>query len=75
MSKSPTQEKLEAQRHEGIRDIIAGSLNRHRGRKNLVMLVSVDLDISDGTLYRWCADLSIDIEQYRNRQRPAGEEI
>ena len=70
MHKSPTQEKLEAQRQRDIRDIVLDALRRHRGRRNLVMLVSVDLEISDATLYRWCEDLSIDVDEYR---RPAGE--
>ena len=75
MEKSPTQLMLEAQRHADIRDIIVGLLSRYRGRKNKMMLAAVDLEVSDVTLYRWCTDLGIDIEQYRNRQRPAGEEI
>ena len=29
------------------------------------MLVSVDLGISDATLYRWCEQLGIDIGKYR----------
>ena len=63
--KSPTQEKLEAQRQGNIRDIVVDALKRHQGRKNMVMLVSVDLEVSDATLYRWCEDLSINIDDYR----------
>ena len=44
------------------------SLRQHRGLRNMVMLVSVDLEITDTTLYRWCEDLGIDIDEYR---RPA----
>ena len=65
MQKSPTQEKLEAQRQRDIRDIVVDALLRHRGRKNMAMLVSVDLEISDATLYRWCEELGIDIDEYR----------
>ena len=65
MAKSPTQEKLEAQRHQDIRDIVVGSLSKYRGRRNMLMLVSVDLEISDATLYRWCDDLGIGIDEYR----------
>ncbi len=65
MFKSPTQEKLEAQRHEDIRDIVLSALRKFRGRRNMVMLVSVDLEITDTTLYRWCEDFDIDIDEYR----------
>ena len=65
MPKSPTQEKLEAQRQRDIRDVVLDSLSRYRGRRNIVILVCADLDISDATLYRWCSDLGIDIDEYR----------
>ena len=68
--KSPTQEKLEAQRHKDIRDIVVESLRSHQARKNLTLLVSVDLGISDATLYRWCEELGISIDDYR---RPPGK--
>ena len=68
MPKSPTQEKLEAQRHRDIRNVVVDSLLLHHGRKNMVMLVAVDLEISDATLYRWCDDLGIDIDEYRKRE-------
>ena len=63
--KSPTQEKLEAQRHQDIREIVAGSLDKYRGRKNFLMLVALDLEVSDATIYRWCEDLDINIDEYR----------
>ena len=68
MLKSYTQQKLEAQRGGDIRDIVIDSLRQHRGLRNMVMLVSVDLEITDTTLYNWCEDLGIDIDEYR---RPA----
>ena len=66
MQKSPTQEKLEAQRQQDIRDIVIASLTRYRGKRNMLMLVAVDLEISDATFYRWCRDLGIDIDDYRH---------
>ena len=66
MQKSPTQEKLEAQRQADIRTIVTGSLTRYRGRRNMLMLVAVDLEVSDATVYRWCDDLGIDIDDYRH---------
>ena len=71
MLKSYTQQMLEAQRGGDIREIVIDSLRQHRGLRNMVMLVSVDLEITDTTLYRWCADLGIDIDEYR---RPAEAE-
>ena len=65
MFKSPTQEKLEAQRNQDIRDIVLSALRKFRGRRNMLMLVSVELEVSDATVYRWCDDLGIDIDQYR----------
>ncbi len=70
MFKSPTQEKLEAQRNQDIRDIVLSALRKFRGRRNMLMLVSVELEVSDATVYRWCEDLDIDIDKYR---RPAVE--
>ena len=63
MIKSPTQEKLEAQRNQDIRDIVLSALRKFRGRRNMLMLVSVELEVSDATVYRWCEDLGID--EYR----------
>ncbi len=68
MFKSPTQEKLEAQRNQDIRDIVLSALRKFRGRRNMLMLVSVELEVSDATVYRWCDELGIDINEYR---RPA----
>ncbi len=65
MNKSPTQEKLEAQRNQDIRDIVIGALRKFRGRRNMLMLVSVELEVSDATVYRWCDDFGIDIDEYR----------
>ena len=70
MIKSPTQEKLEAQRNQDIRDIVLSALRKFRARRNMLMLVSVELEVSDATVYRWCADLGIDIDEYR-RATPA----
>ena len=58
MIKSPTQEKLEAQRKKDIRDIITGVLEKFRGRRNFMMLVAVDLEVADATVYRWCEELA-----------------
>ena len=65
MIKSPTQEKLEAQRNQDIRDIVLSALRKFRGRRNMLMLVSVELEVSDATVYRWCETLGIDINEYR----------
>ena len=70
MIKSPTQEKLEAQRKKDIRDIITGVLEKFRGRRNFMMLVAVDLEVTDATVYRWCDEFGIDIDEHR-RATPA----
>ena len=66
MVKSPTQEKLEAQRQTDIRSILTGSLTRYRGKRNMMLHVAVDLEVSDATIYRWCEDLGINIDEYRH---------
>ncbi len=71
MQKSPTQEKLEAQRNQDIRDVVVGAFRKFEGRRNMLVLVAADLEVTGTTLYRWCSDLSIDIDDYR---RPAVRE-
>ena len=44
-----------------------GALRKFRGRRNMLMLVSVELEVSDATVYRWCEDLGIDIDEYRRQ--------
>ena len=67
MQKTPIQEKLEAQQHLDIRDIVMAALEKFREqRKNMVIKAALELDISDATLYLWCRDLDIDIDSYRH---------
>ena len=70
MAKTLLQEKLEHQHGKSIEEILRGALQSHRGRKGLPILIAAELGISDGTLYWWCRELGIDIDEYR---RPAGE--
>ena len=74
MNKSPTQEKLEAQRNQDIPDIVVGVLEKYRARRNMMMLVAVDLEVTDATVYRWCEDLGIDIDEYRQPHPRRGDE-
>ena len=68
MIKTASQQVLEARRGQCIKTIVTAVLSRFQGRRNIVTLAAADLDISDNTLYRWCNDLGIDIDEYR---RPA----
>ena len=70
MQKSPTQEKLEAQRNQDIRDVVVGAFRKFQGRRNMLVLVAADLEVTGTTLYRWCENLGIDIDEYR-RATPA----
>ena len=74
MEKSPTQLMLEAQRQQPIKEILKTALECRRGYRNLVTTVSVDLGISYGTLYRWCGDMDIKIDDYRRPTVPPVEE-
>ena len=71
MEKSPTQLMLEAQRGQDIKVILRDTLEEHRHGKNMVVNVGLALGVSYATVYRWCEDLGIDIEEYR---RPIPED-
>ena len=71
MAKTPTQEKLEAQRSKGMADILREALEGRRGQKHMVTIAAMDLGVTDATLYQWCREFGIDIDEYR---RPAVEE-
>ena len=62
--KTPTQEKLEAQKGKDITAIVPEALETRRGR-HVVALAAVDLEISDATLYAWCRELGINIDSFR----------
>ena len=66
--KTDRQALLEALRGKPVEDILKESLEQYRGRRNMAMLVGLDLDVSDATVYNWCDQLGIDIAEYR---RPA----
>ena len=67
-TKTPTQEKLEAQRNKGMADILREALEGRRGQKHMVTIAAMDLGVTDATLYQWCREFGIDIDEYR---RPA----
>ena len=65
MSRTPTQSKLEVQRGRGIEEILKSSLNAYRGQKHMVTLIALDLGVTDATLYNWCREFGIDVDDYR----------
>ena len=65
MAKTPTQEKLEAQRSNGIADILREALEGRRGQKQMVTIAAMDLGVTGATLYQWCREFGIDIDDYR----------
>ena len=69
--KTPTQEKLEVQRKKEIRQIIREALGNHRADKNMAQAAAIDLGITGGTIYQWCRELDIDLEEYH---KPAPRE-
>ena len=42
-----------------------GTFAKYRARGNLVALVAVDLGVSTVTVYSWCRELGINIDDYR----------
>ncbi len=70
--KTPTQEKLEAQRNKDISELVPEALAKFRGQKNFVLLAAIDLEVSAGTLNRWCEEMGINPDEYR-RELPVGQ--
>lgn len=68
MIKSASQQVLEMQRGQDIGVIMASTLAKYKGRRDLVLQTSIDLKISDESVRRWCADMGIDIDDYRKQE-------
>ena len=67
--KTDKQMLLEIQHGKPVEDILRESFAAHQGRRNMAMLVAVDLEVSDATIYNWCEDLGINIDDYRRPVR------
>ena len=63
--KTDRQTVLELQRAKPIVEILREALEKNRGKRFQVTLVALDLGVTDATLYNWCDDLGIDINEYR----------
>ena len=68
MIKSYTQQRLEVQREADIREIVMAAFRRAQAHRNMVTLVAVDLGITAATLYNWCRELGISIDDYRKQE-------
>ena len=53
-------------------EILRETLERHRGDRNQVAHVAISLGLSVATVYNWCNDLGIDIDEYRRPAVDAG---
>ena len=60
---------LEVQRNKNIKDIVLEALNLHRGTKSSIQRASLELGISDATLYNWCRALEIPLSEYRQEEQ------
>ena len=65
MLKTPKQEILELRNGMPIEDLLRATLEKFRGRHNRATLAAVFLEVSTATLYNWCAQYGIDINEYR----------
>ncbi len=74
MPKTPTQEKLEAQRSKGMADILREALDGRRCQKHMVTIAAMDLGVTDATLCQWCREFGIDIDEYRRPSATSTEE-
>ena len=66
--KTDRQTLLELQREKPIDQVVRDALEATRGQRFQVAQAALDLGITDATLYNWCSDLGINIDDYR---RPA----
>ena len=64
-AKTDRQALLEVQHGKPVKDILLESLAKHRGQRNMTMLVGIELSVSNATIYNWCDQLGIDIAGYR----------
>ena len=71
MPLTPTQEKLQFQQGKDIETILKDALESRRAQKRMVARVALDLGLTDATVYQWCREFGIDIDDYR---RPFTEE-
>ena len=72
VTKTLKQEKLEVQRKKEIGQIIRETLENHRADKNMAQSAAIDLGITSGTMYQWCRELGISLEEYH---KPPPSEI
>ena len=63
--KTDGQTVLELQRSKPIENIVREALERHRGKRLQVVLAGLDMGVTDATVYNWCEDLGININEYR----------
>ena len=59
------QRLLEAEHLRDIREIITTTLEAYRGQPRLVLHASMDLGVTNTTLYNWCNSLEITVSDYR----------
>ena len=70
VTKTLKQEKLEVQRKMEIRQIIRETLESHRADKYMAQAAAIDLGITSGTMYQWCRELGIGLEEYHKPPPP-----
>ncbi len=66
--KTDKQTVLELQRSKPIKEIVREALVQYAGQRMVVARVALDLGVTGATVYNWCEDLGVDIDEYR---RPA----
>lgn len=65
MTKTPVQEKLEAQRKKDIREIVIESLEYCQRTKQRPVTAAAEMGISKATFYQWCREMEINPQDYR----------
>ena len=63
--KTDKQTVLELQRSKPIKEIVREALVQYAGQRMVVARVALDLGVTDATVYKWCEELGIDVDEYR----------
>ena len=56
---------LEKTHGKPLDQVLRDTLEKHRGKKQQITLTGLDLEVTGVTIYNWCRELGINIDDYR----------
>ena len=66
MRKTSLQALVESQHQKPLGEVLIDAFEAHRGEPNMLLLVAVQLGVSDTTVHSWCRQLQIDVSSFRS---------